>query len=108
MIQARVVLDEDACIASMAVSGHAAGAPIGDNAACAALSVLFESAFMALSACAALKIDGKAESEGEARFSVRRLSEENKGEERGISIFLRSGLRALEEDFPGLIAIDIR
>jgi uncharacterized protein YsxB (DUF464 family) len=108
MIRAQVVLDEDACIASMAVCGHASGAPIGDNAACAAISVLFESAFMALSAYPGLNVEGRAETEGEARFSVRRLSDEYKGEERGISNFLRSGLRALEEDFPGHIEIDIR
>jgi uncharacterized protein YsxB (DUF464 family) len=108
MIQAFVVLDEDACIVSLAANGHATGAPLGSNAACAALSVLFEAAFMALSGCTGLIVEGDAEIEGEARFSVRRLSEEYLGEQRGISNFLRAGLRALEEDFPGQIEIDIR
>ena len=108
MIRACLVMDEDACISSLAVSGHATGAAPGSNAACAAMSVLFESAFMALSGCRGSIVEGDAEIEGEARFSVKRPSEECLGEQRGICNFLRAGLRALEEDFPGQIEVDIR
>jgi uncharacterized protein YsxB (DUF464 family) len=108
MIRARVVFDEKACIASIDASGHSGGGAFGENAACAAFSLLFESAFMALSAYGSLRVEGEAKEEGNARFRVRRLSDEHLGEHRGISSFLRAGLAALEQDFPGLVEIDIR
>lgn len=108
MIRALVVFDEKACIASLAASGHAGGRAAGDNAACAAFSLLFEAAFAALSGIESLVVEGRALKPGDARFSVRRLSEEHIGEHRGISDFLRAGLSVLEQDFPERIEIEIR
>jgi uncharacterized protein YsxB (DUF464 family) len=108
MIRALIVFDEKACIASLTASGHAGGQAAGDNIACAAFSLLFESAFLALSAIKSLIVEGNADKPGDARFSVQRLSEEHIGEHRGISDFLRAGLSVLEQDFPERIEIEIR
>lgn len=88
--------------------GHAGGSAVGENLACAAFSVLLRTAWEALAAYSSLEVEGEADIPGEARFDVKRLSEEHIGEHRGISDFLRTGLAGLEREFPGRLEIDIR
>jgi uncharacterized protein YsxB (DUF464 family) len=108
LIQVRIDLDGDACVASLVAIGHAGGGAAGENLACAAFTLLVRTAWEALGSYASLSVEGKAEKPGDLSFRVTRLSEEHRGEHRGISDFLRVGLAGIARDFPGRLKIDIR
>ncbi len=111
-IESRVVtvtleLAEDGCLRSLQASGHAGGAALGANAACAAVTVLLRTAARVLSAVHGLVADGGADAPGHMELTV--SSERGVAPEwlRGVTDSLVRGLSDLAAEFPAEVAVRI-
>jgi uncharacterized protein YsxB (DUF464 family) len=101
-------LAEDGCLRALRASGHAGGAALGTNVACAAVTVLLRTTARVLSAVQGLVSEGGADSPGHLELTV--CPEVSVAPQwlRGVTDCLVRGVSDLAAEFPGEIAVRIR
>jgi uncharacterized protein len=106
VILAKIFLDREGRVLGFEAAGHAEGAALGKDIACAAFSVLARTAFRALEALPGIKVKGLAPAPGSLSFEVLRPAEDA-GRAAGIADFLVTGMSDLARDYPGAVALTI-
>lgn len=108
MIVVRVRLDEDGCLASVSVSGHASTDQTGrgGNVVCAAVTGLIRSCADAIAERTAIVATGAAPHPGQMRFDI--VSREDDGEWlRGVTDVMLCGVRRISGDSPGEVQLTV-
>ncbi len=106
MIAVRTRLDEQGCLASVCVSGHASAGPgrRGGSVVCAAVTGLVRSCADAIAERPAIVASGSAPHPGELRVDI--VSREGDGEWlRGVTDVMLSGLRRMAGEAPDEVEI---
>jgi len=106
VINVEIFLDEKRIFRKITLNGHSNFSKKGQDIVCAAVSILFYSAYLSL-----INIDGVEynfnDSGIEAYIEVIGYNEKITGHLIGVSIFLLSGLEALKEEYTEEIDINI-
>jgi uncharacterized protein YsxB (DUF464 family) len=101
-------LAQDGCLRSLRASGHAGGAALGTNVACAAVTVLLRTTARVLSGVQGLITEGGADSPGWMELKVSPERSVAPQWLRGVTDCLVRGVSDLAAEFPGEIAVKIR
>ncbi|MFP4372790.1 MAG: ribosomal-processing cysteine protease Prp [Spirochaetaceae bacterium] len=97
--------DRLGCLRRFEMTGHATGAPFGENPVCAAATALARTAARVLDEVPAVEIRGVAEREGRLRMEVASYTREASNYLKGVSDYLLVGVRDLEREYPEQVAV---
>jgi uncharacterized protein len=107
VIQLRVRLRPDGCLAGFAASGHAGAGPRGRDPVCAAVTVLLRTSARVLSSRSDLRVSGLAPAEGDMRLEMEPPPQALREWVRGVTAMLMAGLTDLDREFPGRLKLEV-
>lgn len=102
MIEVRVVIDGDACLSSLTVSGHASpdGGFAGDNVICGAVTAIVRACAEAISERSTIRATGAAALPGELRVDVQDRPAGDTDWMRGVTSVILTGVGRIARDAP--------
>ncbi len=102
-----IELDTEKVLRKISAAGHAGDVAKGENIICAAATSLIRSACRTVGSNQDIEADFNAPVSGELCFSILNYRSENTEWLRGISDYLLTGLRDLDNEYPGYFEIKI-
>ncbi len=107
MIRVSLGFDSDGLLRKLQVEGHANLGGKGNDIVCSAVTSLVRTAARLIERLPGTDVSGGADSPGEFRFSVERVSERREEYLRAIGDFIVLGLKDIESEYPGRCGIEI-
>ena len=103
-----LTLDTNGVLRALDIRGHAGSAPKGANIPCAGATLLAKTAYETLRALPGLRFSGEAPEPGILGVSLESYGEENQGQLRGVTEFLKTGFIVLSGEYPQEVLLEIK